>query len=74
MRAFQPLVSGAQFFATVPILPYKLGAEPPCDCVYTLGLYRPGSPAPYQPYYPPLSAKGGLVEAGAAVGLILAIP
>jgi hypothetical protein len=73
-RVFQPVVSGAQFFATVPLLPYRLAAEPPCDCEYTLGLYRPGSPAPFQPYYPPLSAKGGLAEAGAAVGLILLIP
>lgn len=45
---FQPLVSGAHFFVTVPLLPYKMILEPPLECVYTLGYYRPGSCAPYQ--------------------------
>ncbi len=40
---FQPLISGAHFFLTVPALPYKMGLEAPCECVYTLGTYRPGS-------------------------------
>jgi hypothetical protein len=43
----QPIMSGAHFFATVPILPYKMGLQTPQECVYSLGYYRPGSCAPY---------------------------
>lgn len=37
----QPLVSGTQFFATVPLLPLKVLCDPPCECNYTLGQRRP---------------------------------
>lgn len=74
LRLFQPVVSGAQFFATIPTLPYQMAATPPCECVYTLGEYRPGSCVPYQINRPPLSAAGGLSEAGTAIGLIMLIP
>ena len=74
LRAVQPVLSGAQFFATVPALPYKIAARPPCHPVYTLGRYRPGSPVPYRVNYPPLSLRGGVAEAGVAVGLIFLIP
>ena len=40
----QPAISGAHFFLTIPTLPYKMVAQPPKECVYTLGYYRPGSP------------------------------
>ncbi|MGI9427493.1 MAG: hypothetical protein ACR2NM_02465, partial [Bythopirellula sp.] len=43
----QPIMSGVHFFGTLPVLPYKMGIRPPCECVYTLGYYRPGSCAPY---------------------------
>jgi hypothetical protein len=42
----QPLISGAQFYATFPLLPYKMALDPPHQCDYNLGYYRPGSPAP----------------------------
>jgi hypothetical protein len=70
----QPLASAAHFFGTIPALPYLLAAEPCRECVYTLGHYRPGSCAPLQRHYPPLSAKGAVVEAGVLTGLIFAIP
>lgn len=70
----QPLVSGGKFFATLPILPYEMGIEPPCECVYVLGYYRPGSCAPYMLFPIPLSIRGGLVEAGAVVGAVFVIP
>lgn len=70
----QPLVSGGRFFATLPILPYEMGIEPPCECVYVLGYYRPGSCAPYMIFPVPLSIRGGLVEAGAVVGAVFVIP
>jgi hypothetical protein len=74
LRAAQPLVSGAEFFATIPTLPYQLTALPPCECIYTLGEYRPGSCVPYQINYPPWSTADGIVEAGTAVGLAFLIP
>ena len=70
----QPAVSAAHFFATVPALPYLIAAEPPCDCVYTLGHGRPGSAVPYRIHYPPLSLKGAIAEAGVVTGLFFAIP
>lgn len=70
----QPFVSGAHFFATLPVLPYKMGVEPPWECIYPLGYYRPGSCAPYMLYPIPLSARGALLEAGAWVGGVFLIP
>ena len=42
----QPVASAANFFITIPILPYKIGLEPPTECIYSLGYYRPGDCAP----------------------------
>jgi hypothetical protein len=74
LRAAQPIVSAGQFFTTIPILPYKMLAEPARTPVYALGHYRPGSDAPYRPVYPPLSVSGSAAEAGVATGLIFVIP
>jgi hypothetical protein len=52
LRTVQPLVSSAHFFGTTITLPYLLLAEPPGECVYTLGEYRPGSCVPFQWNYP----------------------
>jgi hypothetical protein len=60
----QPFASAAHFFATIPILPYKMGLEPPLECMYTLGYYRPGSCAPYLFDPIPLSLRGAVFEAG----------
>lgn len=70
----QPFVSGAHFFGTLPILPYLMGVEPPCECIYDLGYYRPGSCAPYMIYPIPLSLRGAVLEAGAWVGGVFLIP
>ena len=72
--ALQPIVSGARFFATVPILPYKMGVTPPKECVYTLGHYKAGNCAPYMVEPFPISPRGALFQAGAVAGGILAIP
>ena len=69
----QPFVSGVAFFGRAPLLPYMMAAEPPCECQYTLGHYRPGSCAPYQPHHLPWSTKGFLLEAGIITGLFFAI-
>ncbi len=68
--ALQGFLSGAHFFANVALLPYHMGVNPPNECIYTLGYYRPGNCAPYviEPF--PLSVRGAVLEAGAiATGL-----
>ncbi|MBX7165619.1 MAG: hypothetical protein K1X74_04660 [Pirellulales bacterium] len=70
----QPFISGAHFFGTLPILPYKMGIETPCECIYPLGYYRPGSCAPHLLYPFPLSLRGALVEGATATGLVFLIP
>jgi hypothetical protein len=71
---WQSLASAAHFFLTVPILPYKMGLEPPNECIYDLGYYRPGNCAPYLLDPIPLSVRGALFEAGAWVGGVAAFP
>ena len=70
----QPALSGARFWLTIPILPYLMGVNPPNECIYDLGYYRPGNCAPsmIEPF--PISARGALMEAGAIVGMIHLIP
>jgi len=70
----QPFVSGAFFFLTIPVLPYEMGVEPPCEDIYALGYYRPGSCAPYILDPIPLSVRGAVFEAGAWVGGVFAFP
>jgi hypothetical protein len=72
--AVQPLVSGAHFFLTVPMLPYQMTVHPPRECIYTLGHYRPGSRVPWQRHYLPWDARAAAVQAGVTVGLIALIP
>lgn len=71
---FQPFISGAHFFCTLPVLPYCMGVEPPCECIYALGHYRPGSCAPYMCNPVPLSLRGALIEGGVVTGVSAALP
>jgi hypothetical protein len=70
----QPFMSGAHFFLTVPTLPYQMTVHPPCECIYTLGYYRPGSRVPWRRQCLPWDARAAAVEAGVAVGLVFLIP
>jgi hypothetical protein len=70
----QPLISGAHFFATIPVLPYKMTTHPPCECYYTLGHYRPGSCAPRRWHHEPWDPLAASVQAGVVVGLVYIIP
>jgi len=70
----QPFASGAHFFLTIPVLPYKMGLTPPNECLYTLGYYRPGNCAPDLVDPLPLSVRAALFEAGAWVGGVFIIP
>jgi hypothetical protein len=70
----QPLASAAHFFATIPALPYCMAVECPCECVYTLGHYRPGSCPPWRHHWPPCSPLAAAAEGGVWTGLIFLIP
>lgn len=70
----QPVVSGAHFFVSVPILPYKMGIRTPNECVYTLGYYRPGSCAPYMVDPVPFTWRAAFFETGAWTAGVLALP
>ncbi|MHB0955981.1 MAG: hypothetical protein ACYC0X_06320 [Pirellulaceae bacterium] len=70
----QPLLSGAHFFLNLVALPYNAGINPPWECQYPLGYYRPGSCAPWLVPPVPLSVRGALWQAGAVVGGIALIP
>lgn len=74
LKPVQPILSCGQFFVTLPLLPYKVWCEPPRECDYTLGQYRPGSPAPYQVQLPCWRPGAGAFEVGTVAGLILLIP
>ena len=70
----QPFCSRVRFWLTIPCLPYLMGVNPPNECIYDLGYYRPGNCAPSMIEPIPISLRGGLLEAGAVVGLAAAIP
>ncbi len=70
----QPIISGAHFFGSLAILPYKMGLEDPCECVYPLGYYRPGNCAPKLFCTLPLSARGAAYQAAAVTGLVMFMP
>lgn len=70
----QPIVSGAHFFATLPLLPYKMGLNAPWECKYALGYYRPGSCAPYIVPPIPISGRAIAAEAAAVSGAIFIFP
>jgi len=68
------VMSAAHFFGTLPILPYKMGVDTPCECQYALGYYRPGNCAPYMIEPFPISPRGAAVEAGFVVGAVGVLP
>jgi hypothetical protein len=70
----QPAASAAHFFGTVPALPYCMAAECPCECVYTLGHYRPGSCPPWRCHWPPCDPIAAAAEGGFMTGMIFLIP
>lgn len=70
----QPFLSRARFLVTIPCLPYLIGVDPPNQCIYDLGYYRPGNCAPSMMQPIPISLRGGLLEAGAIVGAAAVIP
>jgi hypothetical protein len=70
----QPFISGAHFFLNIAALPYNMGINPPKECQYALGYYRPGSCAPWMIPPVPLSLRGAAAEVGAVLGGVYLIP
>jgi hypothetical protein len=70
----QPLVSGAHFFGSLVVLPYKMGIDPPGECKYALGYYRPGSCAPYIVPGVPITGRAVANQAAFVSGLIWLFP
>jgi hypothetical protein len=70
----QPIISGAHFIANLALLPYHMGINPPTECQYALGYYRPGSCAPWMIPPFPLSLRGAASETAAALGIIAILP
>ncbi len=70
----QPVLSGAQFLITIPAMPMLMAIDPPNECQYALGYYRPGSCAPFKWDPIPFSMRGAMVEGGVATALVFLIP
>lgn len=73
-NCLQSAVCAAHFFGTVPLLPYKIGADPCCETQYVLGTYRPGSCNPHQLVKPEASCCGLALQGVAVTGLVFLIP
>ena len=70
----QPIMSGAHFFTSIPILPYKMGIETPNECIYALGHYRPGDCAPYMIEPVPFTWRAAFYQGAFVTGTAFAIP
>ncbi len=70
----QPWISGAHFFLNIAALPYNMAINPPHECQYALGYYRPGSCAPWMIQPIPLSLRGAAAQTGAVLGGVYLIP
>ena len=70
----QSIVSGAKFFGTIPLLPYLRTLQPKHDCVYSLGHYRAGSPAPCLRSNLPYDRRAAIVESASAAAFFWAAP
>jgi len=71
----QPLVSAANFYGRIPVLPYMVFARPARRCTYHPHWALPGYRIPYREQHPSVvSWHGALAETAAVAGLILLIP
>ena len=72
--SIQPVISAARFCGSVPLIPYLATIRRPDECVYSLGLGRPGDELPFQIDAPPFSLDAAAVEAAAITGAVIVIP
>jgi len=70
----RPAISYAQFLGTVPVLPYKLGANSPRSRVYTAGHYPYDQVAPMRSCGNKLPKRDLLLQGAATSDLIFFIP
>jgi hypothetical protein len=70
----EPFVAGAHFFLNIAALPYNMTLNPPQECKYALGYYRPGSCAPWLIHPVPLNLRAALVQAGVITGGVFLLP
>jgi hypothetical protein len=70
----QPVISSAHFFATLPVLPYKMGLDPAHCAFYDLGFERPGSCAPNLAPRVPLTWRAAASQGLFTTGLVFFIP
>ena len=70
----QPWLSGAHFFGTFPIIPYKIGLDRLHDRVYVLGYPRPGTPNPSLGRRLPFELDAAGFEAATWLGLLFVLP
>jgi hypothetical protein len=68
------VASFAHFFGDVALLPYHVGVETPCECIYDLGYYRPGNCAPYMLDPFPVSLRGALTAGVGYCGVVALFP
>lgn len=66
--------SAAHFFGDLVLLPYHIGIETPCECMYDLGYYRPGDCSPYMCDPFPFSLRGAATAAAGYCGIIALFP
>jgi hypothetical protein len=67
-------MAGAKFALDIATLPYKMGINPPNECRYALGYYRPGNCAPWIVPPVPLSLRGAIFQTAAVTGVSWIIP
>lgn len=70
----QPWIDGVHFFGSVIMLPYSMALDPPWECEYDLGYYRPGNCAPWHIPPFPFSPRAAMAQAGFVVGGIYIMP
>ena len=70
----EPFHSAAHFFVSFIAWPYNTGINPPNECLYALGFYRPGDCAPWLKDPLPLSLHGALNQSIAIAALGGIIP
>ncbi|MEM8864143.1 MAG: hypothetical protein AAGF31_01195 [Planctomycetota bacterium] len=62
------------FFGSALSLPYQLAAQPPRECIYTLGHYRPGNCNPHFVHLSRPRLKGFAAQGAAVAGFVLLFP
>ncbi len=70
----QPLVSTANFYKDVALVPYHWASDPFRCYECSAGYCLPGDPVPYLIYPPGVSATGALAEAGVILALVAIFP